>query len=79
VPELLATLLQHDRTAALRLATAAGIEGFERDDVTIEVTTQEAFAFGRLDLEVLLRAVDGTIAARIWFESKIWALSAETT
>ena len=71
--ELLATVLQHDQEAALRLAEAAGADASDLDDVTVEVSTQESFVFGRLDLEVLLRAADGTIATRVWFENKIWA------
>ena len=71
--ELLATLLQHDRDTALNLAAAVGIDFDGPQDLTVEVSTQEAFPFGRLDLEVRLRVTDGTICGRIWFENKIWA------
>lgn len=71
--ELLATLLEHDRDTALRLVAAAGIDTSGLGDLAIEVSTQESFAFGRLDLEVLLRGADGMTRARVWFENKIRA------
>jgi hypothetical protein len=71
--ELFATLLQHDRHTAFNVAAAAGLDVEAVTGLTVEVSTQESFVFGRLDLEVMLRAPDGTIWGRLWFENKLWA------